>query len=257
MGYELSEFRFIADDLIREHCATTTFNEVYYHLNHCKLLAFSLQDDAFTFDLLLQDKEHKVVFTYQDEKVYISSSPKVISRKLTVAEAICLMKIARSASPDIFEVVFTLKMKNLKELTMQQYGLSVAEEFEKFFTLDFCEEKGIIVVEKPEAKGLLPVENVESSPFITFVETVGKDALAMDHLKAINKEHRSLGFVIAFDGFNNQYKDKQNFERFELIPIIGKPSKANDTLSTHITFYRDNEDQYFIEISKNAAELIV
>ena len=101
IGYELPNYRYISEDSVREQTTSLIYNDLYFNIHASRIDSLVLEENKIECKLLIKQKEHTVIFRLKNEKLYVSTEPKSETRKLGLAEAICLTKIAKSATPDV------------------------------------------------------------------------------------------------------------------------------------------------------------
>ncbi|TAJ09287.1 DEAD/DEAH box helicase [Marinilabiliaceae bacterium JC017] len=260
LGYELDDFELITEELIKNNSTSNAFNDVNWGFRYFTVDSTTIESQKIVFDVQHEYEKHKVTFLFKDDKVYVSSTYRRKTVKLNNLEALCLSKIAESTSPDLFDLVFNNKLQTTTAKVMEVYGFDKEDDFNKYFTIGFYENEGLIIDLLPQFQGLLPVDEVAAAPFVKFIDNINGATNVVEGLEQ-GKEQRELGFLLDFNRLNldhNPYYDIESDEIFypNIIPIIGKPNKAKTVLASHIAEYGAFEDEYYINLSDNSREIL-
>ncbi|TRX70296.1 DEAD/DEAH box helicase [Carboxylicivirga sp. M1479] len=253
LGFELPSFEHITEGFVKANTTYSILNSVTYSYQVSCISEMTLQSNKLIVQLEQNFKKHvKVVFSHIDGKVYVSPDEKSNLKSLTEPEVICLLKIARSSSPDMLKRVFINSLEGLKTDTLIKHGLE-GQEFDTYFTIGFDEKDGLIAQQTEFAKGLIPVEEEESQIVKQIVEQIDVDPLRISKKDVVLKQERALGFVLELSTTKTYFSD--NFI-IELSTIIGKPNKTREALSSHIEEFDGEHDDFLLNISEHQKELL-
>jgi len=251
IGYELSSFTKITEELINENTSIALLNRIKYACDALHITDIKVLNDTIEFYLDYRFNVEKVSFIYRDQKVFIYSS-KTTLNSLTEIEAILLMKISRSATPNLFSLIFNKEHEQQSLQIMKSYGFNDYKDFNKYFRFGFNEEKGLYVVPSDVAQGIMHITN-ENDPLINNILTdLETDSELVFERNEFIREEREIGFVINLE--NPSYNNEEHY--FSITSITGKPNKAKNKLSTYIEEYDSYQDEYNMIIPEHTKELL-
>jgi hypothetical protein len=285
--YQIAEYQKITQKWVELNSDPRVFNQVRYY-NY----GFGITDTKFTKSSVVFQvvgaNRGSVHFEFENGAVYVSSNGTEKTAKLRQMEIYCLLLIAKSATPDLFDIVFSPRLESHNQNILKKYGFPETYPFENLFDLGFDPTMGIFAKFKTEAYGLIPIENQETNQLLGFIRQ-GQKTTPLPNSIFKQKEVRSLGFVLIknwgdnssyeedYDGdFDDDFDDDFDSHEvdsgspindenaligptglFELVPIIGKPNKAGSELASNIEeYYPQHVHQYQITISNSANELL-
>ncbi len=243
---KLSEYRYITEEYIRWNY------DKYYQIR--KELEYFIDDleiniDArkikFKFKYLY--KLYTVEIFKKKQDVYIKSNEKanIYKNSFTSSEALCLLMIARSDTPDMLETLFDKDIKQKEKEIIKTFDLPENTNFNDFFEYIFDKKSGLSIIRKEKAIGLVSLSS-ENDFYIDTLNSVVNEELSLP--KLIKKEKRDIGFVINID-----YEDSD----IEIFPIIGKTNKKEDVLHSKIELYHSEiNNKYLIEFTENQKSIM-
>ncbi|WP_430810003.1 MULTISPECIES: SNF2-related protein [unclassified Carboxylicivirga] len=253
LGFELPGFENITESFVKENTTYSILSAVSYSYQVSYVSGLTVLKDKLLVQLDQNFKKHvKIVFSYVDGKVYISPEEKTNLQSLTEAEVICLLKIARSGSPDLLNRVFKFSLEKIKEETMQKHGLEDAD-FDTYFKIGFDEKEGLVAQHTDFAKGLIPVQDNDAQVVTQMLASIDVDTYHLEKQDEVQKEERELGFILELSTTKTYFSDNYVIE---LTPIIGKPNKTRQALSSHIREYDGLHEDYILSISEHQKELL-
>ncbi|WP_066627252.1 DEAD/DEAH box helicase [Labilibacter marinus] len=252
-GYLYEKHRFISVDDIEDNTSVSVINDILHGYNNLLLEDVIFGDNEITFEYASYYDKQFATIKCINERIYISSSSKKPIPKLNKVEAHTLLLIARSANPDLLEILFTDKIEDKKKESLENYGLSKDEDFGKYFTYCFHPESGLIFNFRPDQVGLLSINPHIKTSFRSLVDELNKDDLMLDDIPRKNEE-RVLGFIIQYN--QDEYEEYDGEASFTIIPAVGKPNKDKTQLTSHIERWDEYEDIEKVKITKNAQEII-
>ncbi|MCT4603056.1 MAG: SNF2-related protein [Marinifilum sp.] len=253
LGYELPEFEIISEKLVRENTNPSLFNQLKYNNVYASVLSVNIEPNTVVFELDMDFIVSKVTFEHQNGKLFVSSSAKTKTKQLSKIEAVCLLKIANSNTPMLFSQIFNGKHEAERKSIMSNYGLDPNSEFKQYFQFSFNETDGLFVRTSDNMGELVPV-NDESEQIERIVNDISELVLPLSSVSVGNHEERELGFVLTLKPERSSYF--RNEVQFDLMAITGKPNKAKTSLSSHLQEYDEDFNEYLIDISDNARELL-
>ena len=190
-------------------------------------LIFKIEDN-YRWD----SKSYSVTCIFKSGNIYMQStgSEEVEKGKLKQSEKFVLLFIYENMD-SLSNIIDKDKRKKYEKHITDKYGLS-ASDFRKYFTFDFNEEGKLIILKKKNAVGLIEID--KNPYFDDLLEVVAQTPYAGIVPNSKNKRDKVPGFVLAFVEYREEYK---------YISISGKPNKANDKLTTKISFYERGIDK--------------
>ncbi|MGQ1784510.1 DEAD/DEAH box helicase [Saccharicrinis sp. GN24d3] len=252
-GYMYEKFRFVSIDDIEDNTSVSVINDILHGYNNLLLEDVIFGDDEITFEYTSYYDRQNATIKFINGRVYISSSSKKPIPKLNKVEAHTLLLIARSANPDLLDILFTSKLEDKKRETLENYGLPETEDFGKYFSYMFHPDSGLVIKFRPDQTGLLPINPHVKTSFRRLVDELNKDDLMLDDIPRKNEE-RLLGFILQFN--QDDFEDYDGEANFTVIPVVGKPNKERTQLTSHIERWDEYEDMDKVKVSKNAQEII-
>ncbi|MBI9061014.1 MAG: DEAD/DEAH box helicase family protein [Marinilabiliaceae bacterium] len=253
-GLELRYYHDITEGQIEDLTSYSAFRDVKYGYGSGRIKHIQVEEKRIQFILDTPYVEDaRVSFKYDNGKVYVSSSEKVMSNNLNEIEAYCLLKIAQSNTPNLLELIFDNKYKEDNKRLYSEYGLGENADFYHYFTFGFDHEKGLIAVPTEFATGILPVD--ENHQLVQDILTnLDKDTLFLNAIENLDKQEREMGFVLSLINPADIYSESNRI--FEVMPLIGKPNKDKTLLGSHVEEYDGGAQEYLIKRSKGAEELM-
>ncbi|WP_439183494.1 SNF2-related protein [Carboxylicivirga taeanensis] len=253
LGFELPSYERITESFVKDNTTYSVLSAVSYSYQVSYISELIVRDNKLIVQLDQNFKKHvRLVFSHIDDKVYVSPEEKTNLQSLTEPEVICLLKFARSASPDILKRVFKNSLEGLKTEALQKHGI-VGDDFDTYFTIGFDEKKGLVAKQTDFAKGLVPIEHIEQNVVEQILHEIDVETFHLDTHDEVQKQERELGFVLELRTTKTYFSDNY---LIELTPIIGKPNKKRDALSSHITEYDGMHEEYMLTISERQKELL-
>ena len=253
LGFELPSFENVTENFVKENTTYSILSAVSYSYQVSYISELIILENKLIVQLDQNFKKHvKVVFSYVDDKVYISPEEKTNLQTLTEPEVICLLKIARSASPDLLKRVFKFSLEGIKNETLIQHGLDRGD-FDTYFKIGFDEKLGLVAQHTEFAKGLIPVSNDESQVVNQILHEIDVETFRLEAQDEVQKEEREMGFILELSTTQTYFSDNYVIE---LTPIIGKPNKSREALSSHITEYDGLHEDYVLNLSEHQKELL-
>ena len=262
LGFEIPNYKHIDFDFVKRNATSTILMQLMYQQNYIRYHTLEITNESATF--ITATVNANVTFYLEDGKVYVTSPQSSSSSfKLSSSEAQCLALIAKSPMPNLLDDVFSGKILATENEKLLRFGLPEDSNFNEYFNYIFTEQGGLMFVPSKNGKGLIPIN--ETSHISDLFVKLNNDELLLNELPQIT-ERRELGFVIkkgyrAFNEYRNYqddfYEDDDN-EQYEIVPIVGKPSKSNSAeLATNIKEYDDEmDDKFIINKSENAKRLL-
>ena len=265
-SYALTDYKLITEELVRKHTSPTIFRNISFESYYYRFTGFQFDKNKVVFQISGRYSSHEVIFTCQNDKVFVTSTNTQSTKKLNKEEAICLLKIAKSTTPNLLDLFFSDAIQENHKNILQKFGFDENDDFNQYFKWSFNEQNGLVAYFNSNALGLLPVVETEANYFVQFFEKLNNDDLVINPAE-IEKENRGLGFVVDFneadpggDDFDDDYYDAayetEDFFCLPVIPIIGKPNKTQTMLQTHIEEFEPNRNDYQVEVAENARELL-
>ncbi|MCG8580407.1 MAG: SNF2 family helicase [Bacteroidales bacterium] len=253
LGFELPSFENITESFIKENTTYSILSAVSYSYQVSYISELILQDNSLIVQLDQNFKKHlRLIFKYVDDKVYITPEEKTNLQSLTEPEVICLLKIARSGSPDLLKRVFKYSLEGLKADTLTKHGIE-SGDFSTYFSIGFDEKAGLVAKQTEFAKGLMPLEDNENNLVEQILHEIDVETFHLDTQEEVLKQEREMGFVLELSTTKTYFSDNYVIE---LMPIIGKPNKTREALSSHITEYDGMHEDYLLYISEHQKELL-
>jgi len=250
---KITNFKNITESLILEKSNINNFEEINenYTLENVKFtkntVAFFLKENSYYF----RSSNYKVTFSLKNELLEINTTENAIvpKGKLRESEIFCLLTIAQSKMPDLFDILSDSKrLKRIKKSVSDKYGLTV-NEFDKYFKLSFVEHEGLLILKKEKAYGLLQVNGEEDTSITDFIKDLSNDADNMSLIKLPKKE-----LVTAFSLFYEEgYQDRGVL--YNYMPIVAKPNKAKTRLSSRFSLLGESNINK-AEITQEQKEII-
>ncbi len=251
-GFEIPDYKVITEDFVRRNYRSQDFFLYQHDYLEVKKLKFTKK--KITLDMNLHDRSFTIHFIHKNGKVFISSSEGHKADNLDYFEALTLLFIANSKSPNILDIIFSGYIFEEQKRILESYGLENNKYNDYFNTLFSLE--GLFTVTNETSAGLLPVKDLKEASLLDLVNKVNKDTDKLDVVEIeTGREKRELGFVIEYslsdDGY---YQYEENYIR----PIIAKPNKAGNALISFFEYYENITDisKFDLNISDNAKELI-
>ncbi|WP_430814892.1 SNF2-related protein [Carboxylicivirga sp. RSCT41] len=253
LGFEIPSFENITESFVKENTTYSILSAVSYSYQVSYVSELILQDNSLIVQLDQNFKKHlRLIFKYVDGKVYITPEEKTNLQSLTEPEVICLLKIARSGSPDLLKRVFIKSLEGLKSETLTRHGIE-SGEFSTYFSIGFDEKAGLVAKQTDFAKGIMPVESEENSLVEQILNEIDVETFHLETQEEVLKQEREMGFVLELSTTKTYFSDNYVIE---LTPIIGKPNKTRDSLSSHITEYDGVHEDYLLYVSEHQKELL-
>ncbi len=253
LGFELPSFERITESFVKENTTYSVLSAVSYSYQVSYISELIVRDNKLVVELDQNFKKHaRLIFSYIDDKVYISPDEKTNLQSLTEPEVVCLLKFARSASADILKRVFKNSLEGVKTETLEKHGIT-SGEFDTYFTIGFDEKLGLVAKQTDFAKGLIPVETNEQGVVEQILHEIDVETFHLDTQDEVQKQEREMGFVLELRTTKTYFSDNYVIE---LSPIIGKPNKKRDALSSHITEYDGVHEDYLMTVSEHQKELL-
>lgn len=253
MGFELPNFENLTEGFVKENTTYSVLSSVSYSYQVSYVSELIVENNKLIVQLDQNFKKHvRVVFSMVDDKVYVSPEEKTNLQSLTEPEVICLLKFARSASPNILKRIFKDSLELLKQETIDTHGLS-EELFDTYFTIGFDEARGLIAKHTEFATGLIAIDEGETGVVHQILEGIDVETFHLDDKDKVLKQERELGFVLELSTTKTYFSDNYVIE---LLPIIGKPNKTRESLGSHIEEYEGVVEDYLIEITDHQKELL-
>ncbi len=289
--YQITDYKNITRKWVELNSDTRIFYQAQYYNYGYGISGFEVSKNKVVFNLsgLLNSN---VCFEFENGSVYALSEGTEKTAKLRQNEIYCLLQIANSATPDLFDIVFGPRLDAYKQTIFKKYGFPESYPFENHFELEFDPGMGLFAKFKNDSYGLIPIENQETNQLLDFINQKQKTT-PLPHSVFKQKEARSLGFVLKKNwggnssSYGDDYEEDDDFEKgfdydhendendsgnpignpkkslnepnalLELVPIIGKPNKAGSELASHIEeYYPQHGHNYQITISDSANELL-
>ncbi|MFW5831853.1 MAG: SNF2-related protein, partial [Prolixibacteraceae bacterium] len=173
----------------------------------------------------------------------------------------CLKLIANSPMPNLLDEVFSGRILASQKEKLTRFGLPENTDFNEYFTYIFTEKDGLMYYPSKKGVGLLPVTEERNNPVTRLLEELNSEKLFPTELPK-KTDQRELGFVLKkgyryFTSYNDDYFEDDD-ERYEIVPIAGKPKKNDPTrLAAYIKEYDEEMDERFIiRKSENAKKLL-
>ncbi|MCU4157716.1 DEAD/DEAH box helicase family protein [Carboxylicivirga sp. A043] len=253
LGFELPSFENITESFVKENTTYSILSAVSYSYQVSYISELILQDNSLIVQLEQNFKKHlRLIFKYVDDKMYITPEEKTNLQSLTEPEVICLLKIARSASPDLLKRVFKNSLEGLKAETLTKHGIE-SGEFSTYFSIGFDEKAGLVAKQTEFAKGLMPIEDDENSLVEQILHEIDVETFHLETQEEVLKQEREMGFILELSTTKTYFSDNYVIE---LTPIIGKPNKTREALSSHISEYDGMHEDYLLNISEHQNELL-
>ncbi len=253
-GLELRDYTDITEGQIEDLSSYSAFRDVKYGYGNGRITSLLVHENKihFTLDTPYVD-EAKVTFKYDNGKVFVSSSEKVVSNSLNELEAFCLLKIAQSQTPNLLELIFDQKYRDEHPRLFSQYGLDETADFSKYFQFGFDHEQGLIALPTDFSRGILPL--AENDQLVQgMLQRLDKDTLFLEAIENMDKQEREMGFVLSLINPSAIYGPTDRC--FILMPLIGKPNKDHTILGSHVEDYDGNAHEYVVKRSGGADELM-
>ncbi|MCT4644852.1 MAG: SNF2 family helicase [Carboxylicivirga sp.] len=252
LGFELPSFEMITESFVKENTTYSILSAVSYSYQVSYISELIILKDKLIVQLDQNFKKHvRVVFSKVEDKVYVSPDEKTNLQTLTEPEVICLLKIARSGSPDLLKRVFQFSLEGIKSETLLKHGLKDVD-FDTYFKIGFDEKQGLVAQQTDFAKGLIPV-NDEAQIVSQILKEIDVETFRLETQDEVQKEEREMGFILELSTTKTYFSDNYVIE---LTPIIGKPNKTRQALSSHITEYDGLHEDYMLHISEHQKELL-
>jgi len=251
-GFELPEYKVITEYFVRKNYYSQGL--FAYQNDYLEVEKLKFSKEKITLNMNLYGRSFTIHFIHKNDKVYISSSEGYNNGELDYYEALTLLFIANSKSPNILDIIFSGSVYEMQKRILESYGLE-NKKYDDYFDTLFSSE-GLFTVTNEKSAGMLPVKDLKEAFLFDLVNKINKDA---DKLEVVeieaDRERRALGFVIEYglsDDGSHQYEG--NYIR----PFIAKPNKAGNALISFFEYYEDVIDisEFDLDISDNAKELI-
>jgi len=253
MGFELPSFEHITEAFVKENTTYSILSAVSYSYQVSYISELKVLDNKLIVQLDQNFKKHvRIIFSYIDDKVYVTPEEKTNLQTLTEPEVICLLKIARSKSPDLLKRVFKINLEGLKKETLEAHGIEDAP-FDTYFTIGFDEENGLVAQQTEFAKGLIPIADGDAEIVDQILHEIDVERFHLETKDEVLKQERELGFVLELSTTKTYFSDNYVIE---LTPIIGKPNKTREALSSHIVEYDGIVEDYLLNITGHQKELL-
>ncbi len=253
MGFELHNFENITEHFVKENTTYSVLSAVSYSYQVSYISELIVEKNKLIVQLDQNFKKHvRVIFSMLDDKVYVSPEEKTNLQSLTEPEVICLLKFARSKSPDILKRIFKDSLEIIKEETIDKHGLNEGS-FDTYFTIGFDEKKGLVAQQTEFAKGLIALDEGEKGIVNQILEDIDVETFHLEDKDKVLKQEREMGFVLELSTTKTYFSDNYVIE---LMPIIGKPNKTRESLGSHIEEYDGVVEDYLLDITDHQKELL-
>ncbi len=240
--YFIADYKLITEDLANEHYGRKVINQIDYW-NKPEITQTELSHRNITFVIHYAYCKYEVKIDFVGNGINILSDEWSNTGRLKASEAICLFLIAQTSTPNLFDIVFSEQLNELKAQMAARFGIT---DFEKFFEIKYNTTSGLYASQINQNIKLIPVNgddivfdflNEDNKPEEFSITTIAK------------KEKRDLGFVVE-TSLVDDYEAP-------IIPIIAKSSKNGKKFSTHYEVYEPYlSDTYRINISSSAQKLL-
>ena len=155
-GYLLNSYKNITTQFITKNAFARVVSDLYYQGVTTSYTNIEIKTNEI--DFIANNKSFNVSFFREGEFVYINSHGSKNAQKLTLAEALCLHKIANSPMPDVLDKIFSGEIKGKEKVFLSGYGLPETTDFDEYFEYCFGVKMGLFYNTKPKAEGLLPIK---------------------------------------------------------------------------------------------------
>ncbi|OQY04182.1 MAG: hypothetical protein B6I20_03520 [Bacteroidetes bacterium 4572_117] len=251
--FELKNYKQITEEFIRENTERYIHQHMYYYSGNDTLKESVIKKDEIIFFLEISYERYVVKIKHSNNKVFIKSDENSKVKKLKKSEAVCLQMIAHSQNPDLLDIIFSDKIDIAKKNILGLYGLETGVNFEEYFEYLFSEDNGLSLYRLEKAFGLLPITESHVDNMLNIINHTAEDTQPQLPNRLTEQEKRSLGFVLRFEKAYYSYSD----DSFNIVPIIGKPNKANTTLNTRIEELEDYAfSKYNLKVTENQKKIL-
>ncbi len=262
-GFEIPHYQHIDIEYVRRNTSLSMWNQLYIQNSNFFYNSLNITNDSLTFFADVSD--NYVTFYLEQGKVYVKSSQKNTSPKLSMNEALVLIAIAQSPVPNLLDEVFSGRILKREKESLRRFGLSENANFNDYFSYIFTEQDGLMYRPSKHGAGMVPVIANEGQYITDFLKKLNSDG-GLPKEKVMKREALELGFVLKEGGHYDRWEendfadfdDETYIGRFEIIPIVGKPLKNNPSrLATKIKEYEDVIDPgVTINKSENATRIL-
>jgi superfamily II DNA/RNA helicase len=254
LGFQLPGLKKITEQFIKEHTSFSVLSALSYSYNVSYISGISFEENRLVFHVEQNFKKlADVNFLYRDEKIFVTPDTRTNIQTLVEAEVLCLLKMARSATPDLLAMVFEEGLDKMKEEALERHGLQPDDDFDKYFKFGFDEKKGLCVQQNEFSKGLIPVVSQEAEVVSSLLQATGEKQLHFRDEDEVKKEEREMGFVIELQTTRGYFNDNY---LIELTPIIGKPNKQRTALASHVEEFDGAAEEFLLTLSDHQRELL-
>jgi len=241
--YQIEDYRNITLEVINKHTTHFTGSNFWgkYEtiLFEKKRLHFKVIDSAYN-----SSSPYLVKFYHAEKGFFTECSCNQKVFALCTHQIFILTKIAKSANPDIFNLLLPDNLKAIKNEILEKYGLK-KHKFDTFFMLTY---KGLVIDYDllTEYKYLIPVTGKTEleSGIESNIKNLESDIvkLEMPFIKTGENEKKHPGFV--FKIFSSPTLPFKN--ELELNVIGGRENKAKDKLVSGFVDYHQNRNDHIV-----------
>ena len=252
-GYLLDNYENITLDVIRKNTLPSLFNRFRYAYGSIFMEIGEIEKGKVEFILNYGYKEDTIWFENKLGKVYVNSENEKTGKGLGESEIICLLKMAKSKTPDMLDQLLNQKYIENSQQLMEQYGLPSNANFNQFFKFQFHPDKGLTPINKDTTIGLLPVNNPINSFLQPLLSGVQPQKLKLQSTEIDLKQERVIGFLLELREETSEW-NKDPY--FDVKAIIGKPNKARTQISSNLDFYDGTDGSFNVEKQATTNELL-